>query len=269
MSACASLTRLVAVLLLAGALSACAAAVKKVEPDMAMPESTFRAPVSRALTMEQYRAAKDRTFVDVPDPWEGFNRTMYDFNARFDEVVFLPLVNTYEFLLPDPAQEGVHNAIANLNEVPVFLNSVLQGEGLDAWVTFWRFVFNSTLGVAGVWDPAARMGMQARHEDFGQTLGVWGVGPGPYLVLPIYGPSGVRDGVGLLADSTISYFEMDLIFQALDFEDRDTAHWIDTGVRSVDARASNPFRYHSMDTPFEYDLVRFLYTKKREIEVGR
>ena len=121
--------------------------------------------------------------------------------AAFDQQAFLPLVGVYEFFLPDVAQAGVSNFFKNLREITNFMNSVLQFKGTKAATTLGRVVVNTTIGVGGLIDVASGLeGMERVNEDFGQTLGHWGVGEGPYLVLPILGPSNLRDTTGLIAD---------------------------------------------------------------------
>jgi phospholipid-binding lipoprotein MlaA len=140
----------------------------------------------------------------IYDPLEPFNRRVYKFNALFDEYVFLPLVDTYEFIAPQVVESAISNFFSNLSEITVFINSLLQTKFARMATTGARFVINSTVGLAGLWDPATRLGIKRQREDFGQTLGFYGLGPGPYLVLPILGPSNLRDGTGWLVD-TLSY----------------------------------------------------------------
>ncbi len=141
--------------------------------------------------------------VAVYDPLERFNRSMYNFNTVFDCYVFLPVVSGYEYVTPDMVEAGVSNFFSNLSEIKYLVNNLLQGEFADSGITLGRFVINSTVGVLGVWDPSTKMGLFKRDEDFGQTLGKWGVGNGPYLVLPIFGPSSLRDAGGLAFDTAV------------------------------------------------------------------
>ena len=137
----------------------------------------------------------------VNDPWQGFNRSMYKFNYNFDKYFFLPVVSGYEFITPTFAQTGVSNFFNNIREVPTFYNSLLQLKGGKAVTTAGRFVTNTTIGILGLFDPATSLGMARQNEDFGQTLGVWGVGTGPYVVLPVLGPNTVRSAGGYIFDS--------------------------------------------------------------------
>lgn len=135
-----------------------------------------------------------------PDPYEATNRQIFEFNLRVDRTFLRPTAERYQAYVPEPVRDGLHNALDNLNGPVVFANDVLQGEGRRAWHTARRTVVNSTLGLGGLFDVAGRMGLEGHEEDFGQTLAVWGVDEGPYLMLPMFGPSNPRDAVGQGAD---------------------------------------------------------------------
>ena len=126
---------------------------------------------------------------------------MYYFNAKADEYVLLPVVSGYKAITPDPVERGVSNFFSNLGELPTLANALLQLKFEVALTTFSRFTLNSTIGLAGLFDVASSMGIPEQNEDFGQTLGYWGVGSGPYLVLPLLGPSSMRDAAGLGLDT--------------------------------------------------------------------
>ncbi|HSC69662.1 MAG TPA: VacJ family lipoprotein [Cellvibrio sp.] len=135
------------------------------------------------------------------DPWQGFNRAMFSFNEIIDRWVAKPVAKTYKFVMPDPLEMGVSNIFNNLLEVPNTVNGVLQGDFRGAAHDTGRLLVNTTLGVGGLLDVAQYMNLPADdQEDFGQTLAVWGIGQGPYLVLPFLGPSTVRDGFGKPVD---------------------------------------------------------------------
>lgn len=135
---------------------------------------------------------------DEADPWQGFNRAMFAFNDVTDRFLLKPLAKGYVFVTPGFVRKGVNNVFDNVMEVPTVLNDVLQGKGKQAANDTGRFLVNSTVGLAGLFDVAQHMGMKPNDgEDFGQTLAVWGVGQGPYLVLPFLGPSTVRDTVAI------------------------------------------------------------------------
>ncbi|ALM87214.1 hypothetical protein ASB57_23685 [Bordetella sp. N] len=137
---------------------------------------------------------------DPRDPWEGFNRGVYSFNDAVDRNFLRPISVGYTYVTPQPVRTCVHNMFNNVADVWAAANSMLQGRGLDAINTMGRFLFNTTLGVGGCIDVATANGQPRIPNDFGTTLGVWGFGQGPYLVLPFWGPSSVRDGVGLTGD---------------------------------------------------------------------
>jgi phospholipid-binding lipoprotein MlaA len=137
---------------------------------------------------------------DARDPLEGFNRAMYTFNEKFDKYLLKPVAQGYRAVVPAFARQGIANFFRNLGEPVVAVNNLLQGKFKEAGTDLLRLVINTTLGLAGLFDPASAMGLEKHDEDFGQTLAVWGVGEGPYLVLPIFGPSTLRDAFGLAVD---------------------------------------------------------------------
>ena len=140
----------------------------------------------------------------VDDPLEPVNRGIFEFNRIVDGLVLEPATQIYTFAVPEPARNSVSNFLANLRSPVIFVNHLLQGEREYAGVTVGRFMINSTMGIFGLFDFASVVGMAPREDaDFGQTLGVWGVGAGAYLVLPIFGPSTFRDATGLVVDSFV------------------------------------------------------------------
>ena len=201
--------------------------------------------------------------VDAYDPWEGFNRRMYRFNYLFDKYLFLPVVRGYEFVTPDIAETGVSNFWNNVTEAKTLANSILQLKGRTSVAAIERFAINTTIGVAGLWDHATRFGIEQEREDFGQTLGHYRVGAGPYLVIPVFGPSTLRDGIGLAADSALE----SAVISPLDLSGVETA--VLSAFRAVDTRHKVEFRYYQTGSPFEYDLVRMLYLSKRKLEITR
>lgn len=143
---------------------------------------------------------------EANDPWEGFNRDLYAVHDSVDRAVLEPVARGYRAVTPRPVRQGVLNFLRNLRGPAIFANDVLQGEPERAGVTAARFSVNSTIGILGIFDPAARMGLERHDEDFGQTLGVWGVGPGPYIFIPVMGPSNVRDLSGRIVDNVFDPF---------------------------------------------------------------
>lgn len=207
--------------------------------------------------------------VDVYDPWERFNRGVYRFNYYFDHYVFLPVVKGYEVVTPEVARRGITNFFRNLNEPRNFVNSLLQGRAEGCVSAVVRLALNTTLGLGGLLDPATAAGYPQQNEDFGQTLGVWGLGPGPFLVLPLLGPSDVRDAGGLAADAAFySWWSGELIEEISgDSGTQDAIRYGLTALNAVNTRSNVKFRYYETGSPFEYELVRFLFLKKREFEI--
>ena len=137
---------------------------------------------------------------DPRDPWESYNRAMTSFNDGVDKAVIKPVATVYKEVLPSPVRTGVGNFFGNLSDVWSLVNNVLQAKPEGALHSFWRVVVNTTIGIGGLFDPATEMHLVRHREDFGQTLGYWGADSGPYLVLPLLGPSTLRDTIALPVD---------------------------------------------------------------------
>ena len=135
------------------------------------------------------------------DPWESWNRGVYKFNDALDRAVAKPVARTYVKIIPQPIRTGVTNFFANLDTPTVMINDALQGKLRDAVNDLGRFVLNSTIGLGGILDPASSAGLARNNEDFGQTLGTWGVHQGPFVELPILGPSDLRDAPARVVDA--------------------------------------------------------------------
>ena len=193
------------------------------------------------------------------DPWTRVNRFTYRFNARFDDAIYLPVANHYR-MLPSPLRSGVNNFFANLSEIPNVINYTLQGRLGRGVRSIGRFVINSTIGIGGLIDTAARLNLPGAPTGLSTTLAKWGVRPGPYLVLPFLGPSTLRDGIGYLGDYGTGY--------AINIAGlyRGTVSWVLLFTYAIDQRANVDFRYYATGSPFEYENVRFLYVRKRLIE---
>jgi phospholipid-binding lipoprotein MlaA len=146
-----------------------------------------------AITQQTERVAKI-------DPFESINRAVFTFNENADEYVIKPAAEAYQFVLPEFVRTGVTNFFSNIGDVFVAVNNLLQGKPGNAANDIGRFLVNSTIGILGLFDVATDAGLEKNKEDFGQTLGVWGVPSGPYVVLPLFGPSSVRDTAGLAVD---------------------------------------------------------------------
>ncbi|MGH8232297.1 MAG: MlaA family lipoprotein [Steroidobacteraceae bacterium] len=204
------------------------------------------------------------TSAEVPpfetyDPWERANRAVYRFNARFDEAIFLPVSNQYR-RLPAPMRAGVHHFFDNLSEPDTIANDVLQLRLGPALRAAGRFVVNSTVGIGGLLDVASAMQLHSPISGLSDTLATWGVHPGPYLVIPMLGPSTMRDGFGMLGDYGASY-ELNLADLYRGYQSYALAT-----VNAVDQRANTDFRYYASGSPFEYETVRFLYVHRELIE---
>ena len=201
----------------------------------------------------------------VYDPIEGANRAIYNFNARFDEYVFLPVTRAYEYVTPDFLEQRVTDFFSNLTEFRNASNGLMQARPDAAGRAVLRLGLNSTVGVLGLFDVATPLGVTQEPLDFGLTLGRWGVGAGPYLVLPVLGPSNGRDFGGLVVDSAIaSYVPPESI--VTDYVYFNPLVYL---LYAVDLRRNVDFRYFDSGSPFEYDYVRFLYTKRRELQIQR
>lgn len=163
------------------------------------------------------------------DPWEGFNRAVFGFNDAVDEAVLKPLAQTYRAVLPRPVRTGIGNVYGNFDDAWSAVNHLLQGKGQSGLEMTMRVLVNSTFGLLGLLDPASEMRLERRSEDLGQTLAVWGVGSGPYVVLPLLGPSTVRDTLALPADRAVSPARL---------ADREARRVAVTALGIVDTRAN-------------------------------
>ena len=237
-----------------GVEAAAAAASKPVSPP---PQQAAGETKPAAQPVEPDDAPSLQTY----DPWGRLNRFTYRFNTRFDEAIFLPVSNGYRRLVPSPLRAGVHNFFANLTEVDSVINYTLQGRLHRSVRSLGRFVINTTLGIGGLIDVANKLvHLPYEPTGFGTTLAKWTMHPGPYLVIPLYGPSTFREGVGLGVDY-ITLYEINLADLY-----RGDQSWGLGVANAVDQRANIDFRYYSTGSPFEYETIRFLYVHKRLIE---
>ena len=143
--------------------------------------------------------------LDERDPLEGFNRGVYSFNQGVDKVIFDPLSKLYQAITPEFVDKGITNFFSNLGDIAVVANDILQFKFAQAYADTARFLFNSTLGLLGFFDVSSTMGLDKHNEDFGQTLAVWGVGSGPYIVAPFFGSFTFRHATGAVADSVLNH----------------------------------------------------------------
>jgi phospholipid-binding lipoprotein MlaA len=194
------------------------------------------------------------------DPFEKFNRAMFTFNDTVDQVALKPVATAYKTVLPTFVQRGVGNFFANLNDVWSGANNLMQGKAEDGLTDFSRFIVNSTFGVVGLIDVATEVGLRKHSEDFGQTLGYWGVPSGPYLMLPLLGPSTVRDAMALPIDGQGDLWR---------YKDPVNVRNIGTAVTLVDQRAalldaSNLMEEAALD---RYEFIRDGYLQRRQNKV--
>ena len=196
---------------------------------------------------------------DPRDPLERFNRSMFAFNDALDKAVAKPVAKAYVKVAPRFVRTGVSNVFNNLNTLGTAVNDVLQGKMKQAGRDSARFLMNSTLGLAGLFDPATSAGLELNDEDFGQTFGKWGVKPGPYLMLPLLGPSTFRDTVGKLADQ--------FTYPVYWLED-DSTRLIIRGVSLLDMRADLLDLDEQLEQSYDrYAFVRNAWLQRREFQV--
>ena len=198
------------------------------------------------------------------DPLEPTNRAIFDFDVKLDHAVATPVAKFYRSAVPEPAREGVHNALDNLNAPVVLVNDVLQGDGEKAGDTFGRFMINSTVGLAGLIDVASKMGIPGHSNDFGITLGHWGAQEGSYLVLPFVGPKPPRDLVGDAAD--IGFDPLTYIVW-----NNSTLYMIvRTGLGVLDSRAASIDAVESIERSSIdfYATTRSLYRQNRAAQIN-
>jgi phospholipid-binding lipoprotein MlaA len=198
------------------------------------------------------------------DPYEATNRQIFDLNQSFDKNLARPVAVFYNHAVPEPARDGVHNFLTNLDLPVTFANDVLQGEATRAGETLGRFTVNSTIGIGGLVDAAGKIGIPEHDSDFGETLAAYGVGEGPYLVLPLIGPSNPRDGVGTVADifldpTTYVTFQSSIYFQVA----RGGLSVLDLRARNVDTL--DEIERSSVDL---YATERSLYRQHRQAEIN-
>ena len=196
-------------------------------------------------------------YADPRDPLEEYNRATYSFNQMMDRMLFTPLASGYNYVMPAPVNRGITNFFDNLGDVRSALNNLLQLKIGRAFSDVGRVAVNSTLGILGLMDVASNMNLPRYDEDFGQTLGVWGFGSGPYVVLPFLGPSTVRDGVGIVVD-----FFADPIF----YLDERSTRWSLWGLQLIDTRADllNASRVIDQAALDPYSFIRDAYLQRRE-----
>ena len=196
------------------------------------------------------------------DPWESFNRSVFEFNEGLDAYLLKPVVAGYRFVLPEFIREGIYNFFSNYSDIYTALYNLLQGKPGYAFNDLMRVAVNTTMGLGGLLDLATPGGLEKHKEDWGQTLGVWGVPAGPYVVLPFFGPSNVRDTFGTVAD-----LESDYLFRLLpDVALRNSL----TGLRVVNARNTYYEAGDLLDGAAidKYSFMRDAYIQRRQYQIN-
>ncbi|MBU3612635.1 VacJ family lipoprotein [Polynucleobacter sp. MG-27-Goln-C1] len=196
------------------------------------------------------------------DPWEPFNRSVFEFNEGLDAYLLKPVVAGYRFVLPEFVREGIYNFFSNYSDIYTALQNLLQGKPGDAFSDLMRVVVNTTFGLGGLIDMATPGGLPKHKEDWGQTFGVWGIPSGPYVVLPFFGPSSVRDTFGTVAD-----LESDYLFSYV--KDIGLRNSI-TGLRVVNARNTYYEAGDLLDGAAidKYSFMRDAYIQRREYQIN-
>jgi len=191
------------------------------------------------------------------DPWQAYNRFMFRVNDNIDTYTLKPLAKGYQAVTPQFVEDGVSNVFRNIGDVRNLANNLLQGKLHDAGVDSGRLIFNSTFGLLGFFDVGSTMGLQRSDEDFGQTLGAWGLGSGPYVVLPLMGPSTVRDTFGRVPDAMLT--------APMQIDHVPTRNVV-IGVEAISLRA-NLLKAERMVSGDKYIFIRNAYLQNREFKV--
>ena len=232
---------------------------------------TIQTSVAVAGTSGDEAITKKSQTGTTKECFEGVSRAMFKFNHGLDKVLFKPVAKGYR-ALPLPIRNGTGNVIDNLRSLLTLSNNVLQGDFREAGNTAGRFVINTTVGIIGIWDPAALMGLQKKtKEDFGQTLGVWGSGPGCYFVLPVLGPTTARDAVGLVGNIFIDpVYQITHNTEVFDRSYSEHNYYYYRGTGAVDFRAKNIESFDSLEKNSIdlYSSIKSLYLQNRQQRIS-
>jgi phospholipid-binding lipoprotein MlaA len=212
--------------------------------------------------------ASTASYAKTEDCFETVNRAFFSFNQGLDKAIFKPVAKGYSYL-PNAVQEGIRNVTSNISYTVTIPNHLLQGNFKNFINDGSRFVINTTFGILGIFDPASKVGLKKiASEDYGQTLGVWGVGNGCYLMLPIFGPSTTRDLVGKIGNTMLDPFYMTTVGDQtiLDNNFGDSTYYLEKGFDTVDSRSQNLKNFESLEKNSIdfYASVRSLYLQRRE-----
>ena len=251
--------------------------IKKNKPDtnkyIAFEEDGYGVLANNLEELNEDYIVSNQVFqlTGINDSLEPFNRRMYAFNTQIDKKIVYPASRIYAAVVPKPIRKGISNFYNNFSEIPTFVNSVLQLKPGKAVNALGRFVVNSTVGVLGVADVAKNMGMKRDPETMGDTLGHYGVKTGSFLVLPVLGPSDLRDAVGAGIDSisegTVRRVAEEKLFFDTGVFDKNVYGFTKPVVTGLNASSMSGMRYGDLNSPFEYDLVKAIYYNYRKIQV--
>jgi phospholipid-binding lipoprotein MlaA len=197
------------------------------------------------------------------DPWEGWNRDVFTFNETLDKYALKPVAQAYRNVTPVVVDDAITNVFSNLGEPLIVINDVLQGKFLQALSDTGRFIVNSTVGILGIFDVASHIGLAKHAEDFGQTLAYWGVESGPYVMLPVLGPSTLRDTAGFTVD-TFAFLEADPRTHAID---NSTVYYSTVYGQYLDLRADF-IPAEGIITGDRYSFIRSLYLQRRDFLIN-
>lgn len=198
------------------------------------------------------------TFAQTADPWRNTNERIFAFNDFFDRILVRPVAITYTTFLPRPVRQGIGNFFSNIDDINVLANDLLQLKFNDALSDSGRFALNTTVGLGGFLDVASGFGLEKNEEDFGQTLGRWGIGSGPYMVLPVFGTSNVRDSIGLVVDT---------LFNPIQYYDERVGRLTLFTLREIDTRSSL-LALDELVGGDKYLFFREAYVQRREYLVN-
>lgn len=229
---------------------------QKIKPFLAGALATF------VLLLQGCAAGPNASSANAADPLEPFNRTVFKFNDQLDRAVIKPVAVAYRDVTPSLVRRGVTNFFGNISDVWSLANNVLQLHGKDATDSLFRVTVNTFWGLGGVFDVASEMKIPRHSEDFGQTLGVWGVAPGPYLVLPVLGPSTVRDSVGTLVD-----INGNLVSSAKNVPVRNSL--LSLGIVNLRANFLGAGEVLDEAALDKYSFAREIYLQRRRSLIGR
>ena len=253
--------------------------IKKNKPDMnkyiAFEQDGYGVLAENLEELDEDYIVSSQVFqlTGINDSLEPFNRRMYAFNTQLDRKVIYPASRVYATVVPKPLRKGISNFYNNFKEIPTFVNSVLQLKPGKAANALGRLVVNSTAGLLGVVDVAKNIGLKSDPETMGDTLGHYGVGTGSYLILPVSGPSTIRDAVGTAADTAMESAARGVVEEKLFFDtgvfDKNIYGFTRPVVTGLNARSMFNLRYGDLNSPFEYDLVKALYYNYRKIQIAK